>query len=132
LTYFLDTNICIHFLKGDFPILLSNFKRHKASIIKISAIVAAELRFGAEKSIKKTENHAKIKEFLKPFSIVPFDDKSASVYAEIRTACEKIDKPVGPNDLLIAATVMAANGTLVTRNRSEFSSIKGLNITDWT
>lgn len=40
--------------------------------------------------------------------------------------------PVGPNDLLIAATVLANNGTLITHNTKEFSRIEDLRVEDWT
>ena len=102
------------------------------SSILIPSVVVAELRYGAEKSEKKSENYRKITEFLRPFVITPFDDESASIYAGIRADSERDGKPVGPNDLLIAATVMASNGILVTRNKDEFSAIKGLRLEDWT
>ncbi len=38
---------------------------------------------------------------------------------------------VGPNDLLIAATVIASNGTLATRNTKEFSRVHGLKLVEW-
>jgi len=43
-------------------------------------------------------------------------EKMSETYTEIRAACEANGTPVGPNDLLIAAMVMAHNGTLATRN----------------
>ncbi len=36
------------------------------------------------------------------------------------------------NDMLIAATVMAAGGILVTHNTKEFSRIAGIRLEDWT
>ncbi len=39
---------------------------------------------------------------------------------------------IGPNDLIIAATVMANSGTLISNNESEFGRIAGLEIENWT
>ncbi len=50
--YFLDTNICIYYLKGQCPILLDRMLRHSVSEIKIASIVKAELLYGAVKSNK--------------------------------------------------------------------------------
>ncbi len=40
--------------------------------------------------------------------------------------------PIGPNDLVNAATVLARDGTLVTRNTREFERVEGLRVEDWT
>ena len=95
-------------------------------------MVAAELRYGAEKSARRAENGRLVAGFLEPYEIVPFDDDAASVYSGVRHDCEKRGAVVGPNDLIIAATALSRNGTLVTRNTREFSAIKGLPLQDWT
>jgi tRNA(fMet)-specific endonuclease VapC len=99
--------------------------------IKISMIVYAELLFGVEKSLKKDENLLKLRGFLKPFELIPFGARASETYASIRARCVSRGETVGPNDLLIAATVIAENGTLVTRNTLEFSRIDGLNLVSW-
>jgi tRNA(fMet)-specific endonuclease VapC len=130
--YFLDTNICIYFLKGTFPKLKENLLSHSRNEIFIPSIVKAELFYGAEKSIKKTETINKLKLFLEPFTIVGFGDKESLVYAHIRANLEKQGSPIGPNDLIIASTVIANNGILVTKNIKEFLRVNGLRIEDWT
>ncbi|REL33720.1 type II toxin-antitoxin system VapC family toxin [Rhodohalobacter sp. SW132] len=52
-------------------------------------------------------------------------------YAKVRAGCEAKGELVGPNDLLNAATVLANNGTLATRNTKEFSLIPGIKLTEW-
>jgi len=39
--------------------------------------------------------------------------------------------PIGPHDLLIAATALPHIATLVTRNTREFSRVAGLALVDW-
>ncbi len=52
-------------------------------------IVHSELLFGVENSKRKTENRAKLNEFLLPFEIIPYTEKISETYAEIRTNCKK-------------------------------------------
>ena len=94
-------------------------------------IVHSELHYGVEKSSRKNENHAKLNEFLMPFEIVPYTERMSGIYAEIRAKCTGDGLVIGPNDLLIAAIVIASNGTLVTRNTKEFSRVDGLKLVEW-
>ncbi len=69
--------------------------------------------------------------FLEPFEIIPFGDTEAEIYSEIRSELEKKGKPIGPNDLLIAASVISGNGTLITNNVNEFKRIPSLKVENW-
>ena len=131
MNYYLDTNICIYYLKGLYPGLLDKIHFHKVSEIKIASIVKAELLYGAANSKKKDDNTDKVEKFLLPFEVVAFDDKAALLYARIRAKLAEKGTPVGPNDLIIASTVAANNGTLVTNNEQEFSRIPELTIENW-
>jgi tRNA(fMet)-specific endonuclease VapC len=44
---------------------------------------------------------------------------------------EKRGISIGPYDILIAASALSNNWTLVTHNREEFERIDGLKIEDW-
>jgi tRNA(fMet)-specific endonuclease VapC len=132
LSYYLDTNICIFFLKGTYLALLHAMLSHGSSAIKIPSIVIAELVHGAEKSSNSVKNMEQVKKFLMPFEASPFDTLAAYSYGKIRASLEKRGQTIGPNDLLIAATVLSQDGILVTNNTKEFSRIKELSIEDWT
>jgi Predicted nucleic acid-binding protein, contains PIN domain len=129
--YFLDTNICIYILKGMYPSVFNKLVSHNPSEIKIPAIVKAELIYGAEKSVKQEKNLEMIKNFLLPFEIVPFEDTASVWYGKTRASLEKNGTPIGPNDLIIAATVLDKQGVFVTNNVKEFSRINQLNIENW-
>ncbi len=132
MSYFLDTNICIYALKGAYPDIASKMSRIGPDRIKIPAIVKAELLYGAEKSHDPARTRSIVEQFLFPFEIVSFDDSSSAVYATLRSDLEKRGEPIGPNDLIIASTVISNNGTLVTHNQKEFAKIKKLSVEDWT
>lgn len=62
---------------------------------------------------------------------MPFDSLCAQAYARVRTRLEKAGTLIGPNDLIIAATALAHQGILVTRNVDEFSRVPGLSVESW-
>jgi len=130
--YFFDTNICIYFLKGTFPELQERVLATQPDKIKIPSMAAAELIYGARKSKKAAETMEKVTRFLKPLQIIPFDAEAAAFYGNIRASLEKAGNTIGFNDTIIAATVLAHNGTLVTNNSGEFSRVSGLNLENWT
>ena len=130
--YYLDTNICIYYLKGLYPELFDRIHSYSIKEIKIASLVKAELLYGAAKSERREDNTSKVEKFLLPFEIIPFDDKAASIYALIRAELTEKGAPIGPNDLIIASTVLANKGTLITNNEQEFGRIPDLLIENWT
>jgi len=131
MNYYLDTNTCIYFLKGLYPDLLAKIMSLNPENIKIPAMVKAELLYGAEKSQKVKDNSEKVKQFLLPFEIIPFDDKAAEEYSKIRSRLERTGILIGPNDLIISATVLSNDGILVSNNDKEFKRVPGLNTENW-
>ena len=129
--YFLDTNICIYHLNDSEPSVSDRLEQMPLQSIKIPSIVAAELLYGAEKSIRREENLKRCKEFLSIFEIVPFDEKSAGHYAVIRAKLERKGMIIGGNDIAIAAIVLANNGVIVSHNTAGFSRVDGLAMEDW-
>ena len=129
--YYLDSNICVYFLKGLYPSIMENIQKINPNNIKIPSIVKAELLYGAEKSQQKSKNLSNINRFLEPFEIIPFDDDCSIIYSRIRSSMELKGTIIGPNDYIIAATVLAKNGILVTNNTKEFERIKSLKIENW-
>jgi tRNA(fMet)-specific endonuclease VapC len=99
--------------------------------IKVPSIVKAELLCGAAKSRRKEENEKIILSFLFPYQIVAFGSSEAEAYAETRAVLEKEGNIIGPNDLVVAATVKANDGMLITNNAEEFARVKQLNIANW-
>jgi tRNA(fMet)-specific endonuclease VapC len=95
-----------------------------------SVIVAAELRFGAQKkgSLRLTRQ---LEAVLGALETLPFEVPADAVYGEIRARLETAGRPIGGNDLLIAAHALALGLTLVTDNASEFARVEGLKWENW-
>jgi tRNA(fMet)-specific endonuclease VapC len=68
---------------------------------------------------------------LSALDIVPWGPPADGEYARIRLALETGGKPIGPNDLLIAAHALALGLPLVTANLDEFLRIPGLAVIPW-
>ncbi len=129
--YYLDTNICVYYIKGKYPKLLEKLLSKHPNDIKIPAIVKAELIYGAQKSERKEKNEEVIRKFLLPFEIIAFGDKQSEIYGKIRADLEKKGEIIGPNDLLIASIVLSEDGILVTNNEKELKKVKELKIENW-
>ena len=130
--YYLDTNIVIYAIKGKYPNIVKRFLKVPYQSIVLPSIVIAELEFGAKKSANYKKVTKKYEEFINLFDEVTFNNKAAKFYADIRYDLEKKGAIIGPNDLIIAATVLANDGILVTHNVKEFNRVKDLKIEDWT
>ena len=130
--YYLDSNICIFYLRGRNIDLRNKINSLEKSIIKIPAIVKGELLTGAMKSARRDKNIDDVRGFLRDFEIIPFDSEAAWTYGEIKSTLELKGTPIGYNDMIIAATALAKKGVLVTNNIREFSRIDGLMLEDWT
>lgn len=129
--YLLDTNTCIRYLNGRSENIKKKISAENPQDILLCSVVKAELFYGAMKSLHPEANLAKQKKFADCFVSLPFDDKAAELYGQLRAQLEKAGTPIGPNDLLIAAIALANNLTLVTHNTREFARIALLPCEDW-
>jgi tRNA(fMet)-specific endonuclease VapC len=130
--YFLDTNICIYYLNGKYIHIKDRIKNENLNNIKLPIVAVAELYYGAFKSKRQEYNISRIEQFISKFAIVPFTMEAAIFYGQVRAELEKSGKPIGWNDIFIAAVTLAHGATLITHNVNEFSHIEGLAIEDWT
>jgi tRNA(fMet)-specific endonuclease VapC len=129
--FLLDTNACIRVLNGSSARLIARLRSHAPSEIRVSSVTRAELLYGARRSSRVTENLRLLASFFAPIVSLPFDDACAEEYGAVRAQLAAAGQPIGPNDLLIAATALAHDITLVTHNLREFSRVAGLKVEDW-
>ncbi|MBK7504049.1 MAG: PIN domain-containing protein [Bacteroidetes bacterium] len=114
--YLLDTNICVHFLRGKFE--MDKILKEKG--LEISEVTVLELRFGAENSKDKDKSHKAVDVFLKGIVIVPIYG-SIKKYAEEKVRLNKMGKPQNDEfDLLIGVTAIENKLILVNENKKDF------------
>ncbi|MEO8383206.1 MAG: type II toxin-antitoxin system VapC family toxin [Acidobacteriota bacterium] len=129
--YLLDTNACIRILNGSSPPLTEHLRAVPRSQVRLSSVVKAELLYGARKSSRVAENLRLLELFFDTIASLPFDDRCAEEYGLLRQELARAGTPIGPNDLLIAATACAHRAVLVTHNVREFSRVAELKMVDW-
>ncbi len=130
MSYLLDTNIAIFYLRGKFAL------KTKVNLVGLekcvlSEIVVAELRFGAEKSARPEHHHRLVDaliaqiEVIKLGSAIPF-------FAKGKARLQRLGTPIEDFDLLIGATAVVNDYTMVTNNTAHFSRISGIQLEDRT
>ena len=129
--YMLDTNIIIYAKSNKPETVLERFRKYSPEDLCISAITFAELEYGVEKSLNPARNRMALLIFLSNIKILPFETEAAYEYGVIRSSLEKKGKPIGANDILIAAHAKAAGLTLITNNTREFERVEGLLLENW-
>ncbi len=130
LRYLLDTNIVIYVIKRRPAQVLSTFNEH-ASHMAISAITLSELIYGAEKSSRMADNLRVVEDFASRLEVLPYTARASQHYGQIRAHLEQSGRPIGVNDLHIAAHARSEGLTLVTNNVAEFSRVPGLLVENW-
>ena len=68
---------------------------------------------------------------LSALDVLAFDEPADRRYAELRTHLERLGRPIGPNDMLIAAQALALELTVVSGNLDEFMRVPGLHVENW-
>jgi predicted nucleic acid-binding protein len=129
--YLLDTDTVIYSLKGH-EAVSGHLQRHLDDPIKISIITCMELYYGAHKSKQITGNLAKIRTLERSIEVKPVGQESAETYGMLKAQLEKKGSRLDDFDLIIAASALAHNLTLVTNNTDHFKRIDGLKLANWT
>ncbi|TEA80136.1 type II toxin-antitoxin system VapC family toxin [Allopusillimonas ginsengisoli] len=128
--YLLDTSIISALMSDPDGAAARHIERVGPQKICTSIIVAAELRYGCAKK-GSAKLLARVESVLEVIPIIPLDIPADTEYGGIRAELEAAGKPIGANDLLIAAHASALGMTLVTANAREFERIRGLAVENW-
>ena len=123
----LDTDTCIHTRKrspGFAP-------RLPLEHCGVSVIVVGELEWGVSRSRRVEENQAALRDWLVSVQVVELDRRVAQEYGRLRAYLRSIGKPIGPNDLWIAAHALARQVPLITHNLAEFRRVPDLSVDTW-
>ncbi|MBI1901831.1 MAG: type II toxin-antitoxin system VapC family toxin [Planctomycetia bacterium] len=129
MSFLLDTDICSAHLKGRRK-LFSRFQQY-AGRLHISRIVLAELYAWAHLSSNPAKRLDDIEDLVGGFYAVEFDNDCAMEFGRLRVQLRRKGLTIGAMDLLIAATALVHDLTLVTNNLSDFESIPGLRVINW-
>lgn len=129
-TYLLDTNICIYFIKGLYEL---NRKIEVAGPANcfISEMTVAELKYGVENSKTPESLRPIVEAFIPKFAVIPVYD-ALDVYAAEKARLRKQGLIIDDFDILIGATAIVNNMTMVSNNQKHLSRLVNINLQDWT
>ena len=97
----------------------------------ISVVTAAELLHGVERAnteARKVRRQAFVEKVIEFFPVLTFDMTTARIYAKLWATLSGKGITVGSHDLIIAATAIALDYTVVTANMRDFQKIEGLKV----
>jgi len=126
----LDTNIVSDLVRNPHGSAAERIAQVGPDAICVSIITAAELHYGCVKK-GSAKLLAQVEAILGSVQVVAFDVTADADYGGIRADLEAAGKPIGPNDLLIAAHAHALGAILVTANTGEFTRVRGLHVENW-
>lgn len=125
----LDTNVCIGILRGE-PKVLAAYSR-VAGNVAVAAMTEGELFYGAECSDDPERNRNFVSRFLKAIPVVHTSDDIMQRFAIEKGQLRRRGILVDDADVLIAATALALNCPLATRNIRHFSRFPALVLENW-
>jgi tRNA(fMet)-specific endonuclease VapC len=128
--YLLDTNIVSDLVRHPQGVAAQHIAEVGEAQVCTSIIVSAELRYGVAKK-SSARLTAQLEAVLGALEILPLKTPVDAVYGALRTRLEQLGRPIGANDLLIAAQAIALDYTIVTDNEKEFGRIKNLRCMNW-
>lgn len=130
MAYLIDTDIIIFALRKDKSVLIK-FEENKNIPISISMITYAELIFGAKRSQNEQQNMIKVRHIRDLYPIEELNEGVMEVFADIKAKMFNNGMRIEDMDLLIAATAIYNDLTLVTNNVKHFEKIPYLKLENW-
>ncbi len=127
--YLPDTNALSHYMRGRDRALVARFFEVFAQV-RLSAVVLAELEYGAEKGGSSAQR-PRLDALAAVLPIEPFTQPDAAHFGRLRASLARRGELIGQFDLLIAAQALRLGATVVTNNVREFSRVPGLKVEDW-
>lgn len=128
--YLLDTNAVSDLVRQPQGRVAARIADAGESEVCTSIVVAAELRYGAEKR-KSPRLTRQLEAVLGALAVVPLEATADERYGELRSHLERQGTPIGGNDMLIAAQALSLGLTVVTDNSREFARVPGLIVENW-
>ena len=128
---FLDTCICVEFLRGRLAYGYQRMREEAAESFQLPAVVVAELWYGAHHGSDLEGEGRLVEAFTSAFEIVPFDADAAGEYGRLRQLLGSQGNMIGDRDLMIAASAISRRAVLVTNNVKDFTHIPNLPLESW-
>jgi tRNA(fMet)-specific endonuclease VapC len=103
MTFLLDTDTCVHWLRGN-PIIRSMLAAVGPETVAVSIITLAELHYGAECSARPDANHQAIDDFTSGIAILGVEPEAARTFGDIKAKLRRQGNLLEDFDTVLAAT----------------------------
>ena len=133
-TYLLDTSTCSDLMREHRKVASRLTVLLPAGRVCTCTIVRGEIHYGIQRmphGRKRNQFAQKAATLLSKLPCAPITESAADHYARLKLEAETQGLRLDENDLWIAATAVALDAVLVTRDR-DFERVPGLLIEDWT
>lgn len=127
--YLLDTNAMTAWAKRDSH-FITRLQTLAPSDLAISVLTEHELLYGIACN-PQFRLRPVLERLLEILPKLPLDSPTVAKAALARADLRRRGLPIGPYDLLIAATALEHGLTMVTHNAREFERVPGLLVEDW-
>ena len=120
--FLLDTDTCVFWLRGRAAVHV-RLAAVGPEALSISAVTLAELRYGADCSAQPDANHRAIDDFVSGVDVLAVDADIARAFGEIKAQLRRLGNLIEDFDLLLAATALTNDLTLITNNTAHFGRV---------
>ena len=128
--YLLDTDTCSELVMGNAEVF-SRVDDLDRDAWCISSLVYTELQYGLERGKLLPRSRDSLQKFLRSAPCVSFGSQAAAEAAMVRAELERLGRPSGQMDYLIAGHARSLGLTLVTGNTRHFEPVGGIRVENW-
>src|SRR5262245_10291147 len=129
MSFLLDTDICSAHLKQNGK-LAHKFLQYLGRL-HVSVITVGELYTWALRAKASPQRLQELRDFLNDVQLLEVNETVARKFGEVRAVLFDAGISVPEMDLMIAATALVHNLTVVTHNVQDYATIPGVSIDDW-
>jgi tRNA(fMet)-specific endonuclease VapC len=127
----LDTTLLVDLMRRRSELRARAFQKlqqllRRDELLVTTRLNMAELYVGVERSDNPEREEQVVREALRGLGILDFDQRAARLFGRVSAYLQRIGRPAGDMDVLIAATCLGAGHCLVTRDASHFQNIPEL------
>ena len=116
--YLLDTNVVSHIMQGRDAELLARLIQVPVGQVAMSSITLAELEYGLHRKGQPPRLRQALAQVLLRMDVLPWDEEVATCYGELCSTLEARGISLSDFDMMIAAHAVAADITLVSRDKA--------------
>ena len=122
--YLLDTNQVVYYLRQETRVI-DDLQSRRDEGLAVSIISVAELYEGIFRATNPEEAERALKDFLSEVTVLSIDEEVARIFGQERARLRQVGMPMSDLDLLIAATALRHDLTLLTADR-DFERVENL------